>query len=225
VEEICTCGARLVPDALFCHRCGRPLRPLIAEEEPAEEESAGPEAAPPSPEPEPDRVVITSAVAEPEANVDFRNRIVIKSCLLAACFSLIFGMLLSPIGSGALFPLVLFGGGWIASYLYCRGSARPVNVRSGAALGWIAGLFTFLILLLFITLLFAALVSNPEFVQLLRDNSGKYGARAEDMNQLLDLPKHPDRLALGLGLNFVQLTVFSSLGGLLHAFARRRRNG
>jgi len=32
-------------------------------------------------------------------------------------------------------------------------------------------------------------------------------------------------LALGLGLNFVQLTVFSSLGGLLHAFARRRRSG
>ncbi|MDR3718449.1 MAG: hypothetical protein P4K98_06580 [Bryobacteraceae bacterium] len=221
MEEICTCGARLVPDALFCHRCGRPLRPLIAEEEPAEPE----EVPPPPPEPVPDRVVITSAVVEPEANVDFRNRIVIKSCFLAACFSLISGMLLSPIGSGALFPLVLFGGGWIASYLYCRNSARPVNVRSGAALGWIAGLFTFLILLLFITLLFAALVSNPEFVQLLRDNSGKYGARAEDMNQLLDLPKHPDRLALGLGLNFVQLTVFSSLGGLLHAFARRRRNG
>jgi len=220
VEEFCTCGAKLVPDALFCHRCGRPVRPLIAEEEPVEEQ---PEAAP-QPEPEPDRVVITNAVVEPEPNVDFRNRTVIKSCLLAACFSLVCGMLVSPIGAGALFPIVLFGGGWIASYLYCRGSMRPVNVRSGAALGWIAGLFTFLILLVFITLLFAALASNPEIVQLLRDNSTRYGARAEDMNQLLELPKHPDRLALGLALNFVQLTVFSSLGGLLHAFAHRRRS-
>lgn len=220
MEEICTCGARLVPDALFCHRCGRPLRPLIAEEEPAEQAEA-----PLPAEPEPDRVVIANAVVVLEARVDFRDRIVVKSCLLAACFSLVAGMLLSPIGSGALFPFVLFGGGWIASYLYCRGSARPVNVRSGAALGWMAGLFTFLILLVFITLLFMTLAGNPEFVQLLRENSGKYGARAEDMNQLLDLPKHPDRLALGLGLNFVQLTVFSSLGGLLHAFARRRHMG
>jgi hypothetical protein len=217
VEEICTCGARLVPDALFCHRCGRPLRPLIAEEEPDEQE-----AAPPPPEAEPDHVVITSAVVEPEANVDFRNRIAVKSCLLAACFSLIFGVLLSPVGSGILFPFVLFGGGWISSYLYCRNSAQLINVRSGAALGWISGLF---ILLVLITLLFMTLAGNPEFVQLLRDSSGKYGARAEDFNQLLDLPKHPDRLALGLGLNFVQLTVFSSLGGLLHAFARRRRSG
>ena len=175
-------------------------------------------------EPEPDRVVIAKAAIAPETNVDFRNRVAVKSCLLAACFSLIFGVLLSPVGSGVLFPFVLFGGGWISSYLYCRGSAQPINVRSGAALGWISGLFTFLILLVLITLLFMTLASNPEFVQMLRDSSGKYGARAEDMNQLLDLPKHPDRLALGLGLNFVQLTVFSSLGGLLHAFARRRHS-
>jgi len=220
VEEICTCGARLVPDALFCHRCGRPLRPLIAEEEPAELEGT------PLPvEPAIDRVVIAEPVSVSGANVDFRNRVVVKSCLLAACFSLVFGVLLSPVGSGVLFPFVLFAGGWIASFLYCRSSAQLINVRSGAALGWISGLFTFLILLVMITLLFMTLAGNPEFVQLLRDSSGKYGARAEDMNQLLDLPKHPDRLALGLGLNFVQLTVFSSLGGLLHAFARRRRNG
>jgi hypothetical protein len=220
VEEICTCGARLVSDALFCHRCGRPLRPLIAEDEPEEQEDS-----PPPVEPVPDRVLIAKSVIEPDANVDFRNRVAVRSCLLAACFSLIFGVLLSPVGSGVLFPFVLFGGGWIASYLYCRNSAQLINVRSGAALGWISGLFTFLILLVLITLLFMTLAGNPDFVQLLRASSGKYGARAEDMNQLLDLPKHPDRLALGLGLNFVQLTVFSSLGGLLHAFVRRRRTG
>jgi hypothetical protein len=220
VEEICTCGARLVPDALFCHRCGRPLRPLIAEEEPVEQEEATP-----AEQPEPERVVIAPPIIAPETNIDFRNRAVIKSCLLAACFSLVFGVLVSPIGSGVLFPFVLFGGGWIASYLYCRSSSQPINARNGAALGWIAGLFTFLILLVLITLLFMSLAGNPEFVQLLRDSSGKYGARAEDMNQLLELPKHPDRLALGIGLNFVQLTVFSSLGGLLHAFGRRRRGG
>jgi len=221
VDEICTCGAKLVPDALFCHRCGRPLRPLIAEEEPAEQE-----APPPPVGPAPDRVVIAQIPVESESNVDFRRRGTLKSCLLAACFSLIVGVILSPVGSGILFPFVLFGGGWVSSYLYCRGSGQMVNPRSGAALGWITGLFTFLILLVFITILLMTLTGNPEIVQLLRDSSGKYGAHAEDMNRLLDLPKHPEQLLLGLGLTFVQLTVFSSLGGLLHAFGlRRRRNG
>jgi hypothetical protein len=219
VEEICTCGARLVADALFCHRCGRPLRPLIAEDEPDEQEAAAPLV-----EPEPDRVVVAKAVIEPEANVDFRNWVTVKSCLLAACFSLVFSMLLSPIGPGVLSPFVLFAGGWIASYLYCRKSAQLINVRSGAALGWIAGLFTFLIVLL-LTLLMMRMAGNPEFAQILRESSGKYGASAEQVNRLLDLPKHPNELVLSLGQSFVFLTVFSSLGGLLHAFARRRRNG
>ena len=209
----------MVPDALFCHRCGRPLRPLIAEEEPAEQREA-----PPPPETEPDRVVITNAVVEPEANVDFRNWVTVKSCLLAACFSLIFSMLLSPIGTGILSPFVLFGGGWISSYLYARHSARPINVRGGAALGWIAGLFTFLIVLL-LTLLMIRMADNPDFAQMLRESSGKYGASADQVNRLLDLPKHPDELLLNLGQSFVFLTVFSSLGGLLHALARRRRRG
>ena len=39
-----------MPDALFCHRCGRPLRPLIAEEEASETEAPLPV------EPEPDRL-------------------------------------------------------------------------------------------------------------------------------------------------------------------------
>ena len=26
MPDICTCGAVLVPDARFCHKCGRPLR-------------------------------------------------------------------------------------------------------------------------------------------------------------------------------------------------------
>jgi hypothetical protein len=220
VEEICTCGARLVPDALFCHRCGRPLRPLIAEDEPAEQEDA-----PPPAEPEPDRVVITNAAIEPEANVDFRNWVTVKSCLLAACLSIALVVLLPLFGAGVLFPLVFVGGGWFSSYLYCRSSAQLINVRSGAALGWIAGLFVFLILLVLFTVMFIKLASDPGSAQLLRDSSSKFGAQADSVNQLLDLPKHPDQLVLFFGAYFVVLTVLGSLGGLLHAFARRRRGG
>ncbi|MGD0578156.1 MAG: hypothetical protein ABSC08_04435, partial [Bryobacteraceae bacterium] len=80
MEEFCTCGTRLVPDALFCHRCGRALRPLLPEEEPPEPE--------PAPVPSaPDRVVL-SVSAPPEAvPVDARNRIALRSALVAAALS------------------------------------------------------------------------------------------------------------------------------------------
>ena len=37
MSEFCTCGAELPPDALFCHKCGKPQREISAhvEEEPA----------------------------------------------------------------------------------------------------------------------------------------------------------------------------------------------
>ena len=53
MPEFCTCGAQLPPDALFCHKCGKPQRELIAPEfhVPEHAEFAPPPAAPPlSPE-------------------------------------------------------------------------------------------------------------------------------------------------------------------------------
>jgi hypothetical protein len=32
MPEFCTCGAQLPPDALFCHKCGKPQRELVAPE-------------------------------------------------------------------------------------------------------------------------------------------------------------------------------------------------
>jgi len=32
MSEFCSCGAQLPPDALFCHKCGKPQRELVAPE-------------------------------------------------------------------------------------------------------------------------------------------------------------------------------------------------
>ena len=42
MPEFCTCGAQLPPDALFCHKCGKPQREILAPEPPSEEQAAAP---------------------------------------------------------------------------------------------------------------------------------------------------------------------------------------
>ena len=37
MEQYCSCGTRLVEDALFCHKCGKPTREIVPEEEPESE--------------------------------------------------------------------------------------------------------------------------------------------------------------------------------------------
>ena len=32
MPEFCTCGAQLPPDALFCHKCGKPQRDIVTPE-------------------------------------------------------------------------------------------------------------------------------------------------------------------------------------------------
>src|SRR5579871_5216148 len=34
MPEFCSCGAQLPPDALFCHKCGKPQREIVAPEPP-----------------------------------------------------------------------------------------------------------------------------------------------------------------------------------------------
>ena len=40
MPDSCTCGAQLPPDALFCHKCGKPQRDLVTPDDPPEPVSA-----------------------------------------------------------------------------------------------------------------------------------------------------------------------------------------
>jgi hypothetical protein len=219
----------LVPDALFCHRCGRPLRPLLKEEEPAEEEQ------PAEPEPvasAPDRVLLSVSGAPEAVPVEMRNRIAVRSALVAAALSQLLLNLLPvlsfiPVLGGSLvllgFFALILGGGWYASFLFQRRSGEPASLRSGARLGWICGIFSFVICTIFFSLSALALVNSSSALEANRKNAAALGLPADVMDQMMSVIRNPFALVLLLFFLFFLLTAMSSLGGLLHGYSARRR--
>jgi hypothetical protein len=123
MPDFCSCGSELPPDALFCHKCGKPQRELteVAVEAPA-----------PAPAPV---VVPPPRASEPPLPLDFRNPVALKIALLVA------------IGATALFWVLPFinwlAAGYFAAFLYRRWTGSAINVGAGVRMGWITGLLAF----------------------------------------------------------------------------------
>jgi hypothetical protein len=126
MAEYCTCGAQLPEDALFCHKCGKPQREIVA---PEVEANTYPTAltapvvdVPPPPRPQP-------------LPLNFHNPIAVRIALVAAVSATMLGMLL---------PFVSWlAGGFFAVYLYCRKTGFRLDVLAGVKIGWITGLILY----------------------------------------------------------------------------------
>ncbi|MGP8244654.1 MAG: zinc ribbon domain-containing protein [Bryobacteraceae bacterium] len=124
MPEFCTCGAQLPPDALFCHKCGKPQReiPGVA---PAEEVTDRIEIHLPPP--------VFQAATPPR--VDFRNPVAVRIALLLA------------VGATVLTAFLPFlnwlAAGFFAVWFYRRKTGARMNVGAGVRLGWITGILTF----------------------------------------------------------------------------------
>jgi hypothetical protein len=132
MPEFCTCGAQLPPDALFCHKCGRPQREIAALE---------PEPPPPAPWQVPPAAGAgafpSNAPPHEPLPMNFRNPVAVR---IAALVSL---------GASALFflPYVNWlAAGYFAVFLYRRKTGAPLNVVAGVRIGWMTGILTFAIL-------------------------------------------------------------------------------
>jgi hypothetical protein len=122
MPEYCTCGAQLPPDALFCHKCGKPQREIAV----AEPET--PTIAPPV-------YVAPAPQARYAMPVGFRN----PTALRIALFVGIAGGLISDI-----LPLIAWlAAGFFAVFFYRRKTRDRMNVAAGMRLGWLTGLIMF----------------------------------------------------------------------------------
>jgi hypothetical protein len=120
MPEFCSCGTQLAPDALFCHKCGKPQRDLVIPEPPVQAER--PQFLPP-------RDVLR------ELPLNFRNSAAVRiGLLVAAASTLIFFFL----------PFLnwVFGG-FFAVFLYRRRTGSLLNLGAGMRMGWITGVLAF----------------------------------------------------------------------------------
>ena len=196
MPEFCTCGAQLPPDARFCHKCGKPQR----EEDVPVEESPVVVLPPPAP-----------VAAEPPP-ISFRNAIAVRVALATGI-----PMFLLSAVAGNFALAVPVAGGFFAVYLYRRRTGQKITVLAGAHLGWISGIIVFAIVTVVLTMVML-LLSQPEFVQSMRDQMAKMSSISQDeLTKRIDLLRTPSGLALGLLDTFVSYTVLTALGGAVGA--------
>jgi len=124
IPDFCSCGAKLPPDALFCHKCGKAQRDIVVPETVAPPPSEFPAFQLPSP-----------PAAPAQLPLNFHNPVAVRIALIVGISGTMLNILL---------PLVAWvAAGFFAVFLYRRRTGSLLNVSAGVKMGWITGLIMF----------------------------------------------------------------------------------
>jgi hypothetical protein len=149
--------------------------------------------------------------------INFHNgpavRIALITGLLAFLCLLVVGRL--PIPQALIF-VWLAAAGFLAVYLYRKSTGQKLSVVNGARLGWISGIFGFVIVTIILTMFVVAL-SEPSVVTALREQTKTSGIPEATFNQMIDAMHSPSELTSILGLSFLLFTVLPAFGGAIGA--------
>jgi hypothetical protein len=201
VPERCTCGAQLPLDARFCHKCGKPQRdePLIPQ---TIEETPSPPPPAPAPAPPP---------------ISFHNGPAVRIALMAGTLAFLLSILSGQLALPQTFALVwLIAAGVLAVFLYRRRTGQRLTMLSGAHLGWICGVFGFLIVTLLFTVT-AVMMSEPAVVSAMRDQLRTHGISEANANQMIQLFRTPEGITGALLVSFLLFTLLPAFGGAVGA--------
>lgn len=205
----CTCGAALPEDARFCHKCGKPQY----EEDLAREQVE----------------IVTPAqspVEPPTAlKIDFSNRLAVVTTLLVSGIMLFALNLLSVVIPVPIWPPLLFSGsGFLAVLLYTRRSGQTVSPRSGARIGWMTGVWSFLVLTVLAGLVALLVISSAEVRDTIQ-NQILASANESTRQQLTDIFQKPGEFVTRLVLSLLVMVGLATIGGWLGAkFLQRSRH-
>jgi hypothetical protein len=236
----CTCGAYLVADALFCHRCGRPVFEEAAPDRDNEPDKESEE----TEVPEPQAVLELPSSKSNDSNfgadtppsyqgapaiyqgppepIDLRNRMAVRLCFFTA--AMLFPLVMLPLPL-ALKSVMLAGGGFFAVWMYQRRTKSQLNYLNAFRLGWIAGLMLFLLVLGVYAITFAVIsFSGGNLLSQLTEAMQASGAGnlPEDQLKLVqevfaDWTKLFVVLLIALFLVFLYFTALAGLGGAMAA--------
>ena len=206
MPEFCNCGAQLPPDARFCHKCGKPL----FEEVPVEEAAAAEPAPPPPP------------LVEAVLPIDFHNGKAIRAALFTASLIFFFSTVPLPFAAALLWRVViLVAGGFLSVVFYRRWTGQAMTVKSGARIGWITGVFAFVLTLVVLTMAMVAISSNGDLISAWTEQMRLNGGNDPGIEQAVEVMKQPASFALlillVIAILFGVTTILPSLGGVLAA--------
>ena len=191
---------------MFCHKCGKPQFELPDVEIPP---------APPLP------VAPVSTLPEP-VGISFRNRLAVRIGLLAAALASLLTSLPIPMFLNVVWMLVcLVGSGFFAVYLYERKSGQDLNTNMGARMGWITGIFCFVIATIFFTITMISVAMQGGLSNFYREQVAAQSGAGVDMEELHKLLESPvglgSMLVFSVLLLFFFFTLLPTLGGLMGA--------
>lgn len=200
MPEHCTCGAKLPEDARFCHKCGKPQYdyPGIVEE---------------TPEP----VAPVVAAPPPVIDIGFHNGIAVRIGFLAALCAVLLFLFPLPLPFVRLI-LLLLAAGFVAVYSYTRRTGQMLSIRGGLRMGWITGIFSFVLISMLMAAALVAISNQGGLLNFAKTQLPPNDSRSEALVQALN---DPGALAGGVALIvvmlFVMLTALPMIGGALGA--------
>ena len=203
MPDYCTCGAELPPDSRFCHKCGKPQREEMVVEQP------------PTPPPL-DFVPPTAPIPTP-LTPSFHNPIAVRVALFVASFASLLCVLL-PFGCVVWLP----SAGFAAVYLFSRRTGQRLSVRSGARMGWIAGIMSFAIFTVVFTFGTVAIANQPGGLSAaFREALKSRPVPQQQLDEALQVLSTPTGQAsvyiVALLFSFTVTAVFCTAGGALGA--------
>jgi len=216
VVQFCTCGAQLVEDALFCHKCGKPQREDLIERE-----------APPvrqEPEEPPTAILPQTSTSE----INFSNRAAVRISLFCAIASSVLSSLRLGVFSLFWVLFMLLAAGFAAAWFYHRRSGQYLTARGGARIGWMTGLFCWLIGMVLMALNTLLLSGKGGLAAMFREQLASSGSSDPGVQEALRILESPQGMAtvllFGVFFAFLFFTALPMIGGLLGAKALEKEN-
>ncbi len=159
------------------------------------------------------------AAAEPPA-IDFHNRIAIKVGLISAGLAALLGVVQLPLA--IFWTLVrLIAAGFLAVWLYRRSTGSTLSGREGARLGWITGVFSFLLATILLTISVADIASRQSLSSFYQEQLRSQSYAGMNVEEAARLLENPVALGAILVVSLVFLFLFFALlpmvGGIMGA--------
>jgi pheromone shutdown protein TraB len=153
----------------------------------------------------------------PPRPIGFQNGQAVRVALLAGVLSIIIFAVGGQLAPPAFGPVWLVVSGMLTAFLYKMRTGDKLSAIGGARLGWLSGIFGFVIVACMMGLIAAAVLNDPAALSSLREQWTQSGRAKTDLDNLLSALHHPANLMIAVPASFLLFTVLSAFGGAIGA--------